>query len=159
LNKTTVWGKNLGVNALARGFADSLEEELDYRIELDNMTSIEHSLRRSGRFDVTVPHGYPELSGERLLVMDKLPGQPVAQAGALLEELSSAERARLATTLLGATLQQLTGEGPVHAVLPSGTIRRAPGGSLGLLDFGAVARLATGTPTSVGLRLSSVEQN
>src|SRR5699024_6074485 len=72
LNKTTVWGKNLGVNALARGFADSLEEELDYRIELDNMTSIEHSLRRSGRFDVTVPHGYPELSGERLLVMDKL---------------------------------------------------------------------------------------
>src|SRR5699024_5908047 len=98
------------------------EEELDYRIELDNMTSIEHSLRRSGRFDVTVPHGYPELSGERLLVMDKLPGQPVAQAGAPLEELSSAERARLATTLLGATLLQIVAKGTSHADLHSGDL-------------------------------------
>ena len=159
LNKTTVWGKNLGVNALARGFADSLEEELDYRIELDNMTSIEHSLRRSGRFDVTVPHGYPELSGERLLVMDKLPGQPVAQAGALLEELSSAERARLATTLLGATLQQIIGEGTFHADLHSGNIFITPEGSLGLLDFGAVGRLDPGTQTSLGLMLYSIDQN
>ena len=159
LNKTTVWGKNLGVNALARGFADSLEEELDYRIELDNMTSIEHSLMRSGRFDVTVPHGYPELSGERLLVMDKLPGQPVAQAGALLEELSSAERARLATTLLGATLQQIIGEGTFHADLHSGNIFITPEGSLGLLDFGAVGRLDPGTQTSLGLMLYSIDQN
>lgn len=159
LNKTTVWGKNLGVNALARGFADSLEEELDYRIELDNMTSIEHSLRRSGRFDVTVPHGYPELSGERLLVMDKLPGQPVAQAGALLEELSSAERARLATTLLGATLQQIIGEGTFHADLHAGNIFITPEGSLGLLDFGAVGRLDPGTQTSLGLMLYSIDQN
>ena len=159
LNKTTVWGKHLGVNALARGFADSLEEELDYRIELDNMTSIEHSLRRSGRFDVTVPHGYPELSGERLLVMDKLPGQPVAQAGALLEELSSAERARLATTLLGATLQQIIGEGTFHADLHSGNIFITPEGSLGLLDFGAVGRLDPGTQTSLGLMLYSIDQN
>ena len=159
LNKTTVWGKNLGVNALARGFADSLEEELDYRIELDNMTSIEHSLRRSGRFDVTVPHGYPELSGERLLVMDKLPGQPVAQADALLEELSSAERARLATTLLGATLQQIIGEGTFHADLHSGNIFITPEGSLGLLDFGAVGRLDPGTQTSLGLMLYSIDQN
>ncbi len=159
LNKTTVWGKNLGVNALARGFADSLEEELDYRIELDNMTSIEHSLRRSGGFDVTVPHGYPELSGERLLVMDKLPGQPVAQAGALLEELSSAERARLATTLLGATLQQIIGEGTFHADLHSGNIFITPEGSLGLLDFGAVGRLDPGTQTSLGLMLYSIDQN
>jgi ubiquinone biosynthesis protein len=159
LNKTTVWGKSLGVNALARGFADSLEEELDYRIELDNMTSIEHSLRRSGRFDVTVPHGYPELSGERLLVMDKLPGQPVAQAGALLEELSSAERARLATTLLGATLQQIIGEGTFHADLHAGNIFITPEGSLGLLDFGAVGRLDPGTQTSLGLMLYSIDQN
>lgn len=49
LNKTTPWGKSLGVHALARGFADSLEEELDYRIELDNMRSIERSLGPVGR--------------------------------------------------------------------------------------------------------------
>lgn len=41
LNKTTTWGRDLGVQSLATGFANTLEEELDYRIELDNMASTE----------------------------------------------------------------------------------------------------------------------
>ncbi|WP_181272845.1 ABC1 kinase family protein [Brevibacterium oceani] len=159
LNKTTSWGRDLGVRSLAAGFATTLEEELDYRIELDNMASIESSLRRSGKFDVTVPHGYPELSGERLLVMDRLPGKPVSRAGALLSELSDAERSRLATTLLGATLEQIIGDGIFHADLHAGNIFITPDGKLGLLDFGAVGRLDPGTQTSLGLMLYSIDQN
>ncbi|WP_246490431.1 ABC1 kinase family protein [Brevibacterium oceani] len=159
LNKTTSWGRDLGVRSLAAGFATTLEEELDYRIELDNMASIESSLRRSGKFDVTVPHGYPELSGERLLVMDRLPGKPVSRAGALLTELSDAERSRLATTLLGATLEQIIGDGIFHADLHAGNIFITPDGKLGLLDFGAVGRLDPGTQTSLGLMLYSIDQN
>ncbi|UVI35480.1 ABC1 kinase family protein [Brevibacterium spongiae] len=159
LNKTTTWGRDLGVKSLAAGFANTLEEELDYRIELDNMASIEASLKRSGKFDVTVPHGYPELSGERLLVMDRLPGQPVSRAGALLGGLSTAERSRLATTLLGATLEQIIGDGIFHADLHAGNIFITPDGKLGLLDFGAVGRLDPGTQTSLGLMLYSIDQN
>ncbi|UZD61767.1 ABC1 kinase family protein [Brevibacterium sp. JSBI002] len=159
LNKTTTWGRDLGVQSLAAGFANTLEEELDYRIELDNMASIEASLKRSGKFDVTVPHGYPGLSGERLLVMDRLPGQPVSRAGALLTELSDAERSRLATTLLGATLEQIIGDGIFHADLHAGNIFITPEGKLGLLDFGAVGRLDPGTQTSLGLMLYSIDQN
>jgi ubiquinone biosynthesis protein len=159
LNKTTTWGKDLGVRSLAAGFANTLEEELDYRSELDNMASIEASLERSGKFDVTVPHGYPELSGERLLVMDRLPGQPVSQAGALLSRLSDAERSRLATTLLGATLEQIIGDGIFHADLHAGNIFITPDGKLGLLDFGAVGRLDPGTQASLGLMLYSIDQN
>lgn len=159
LNKTTTWGRDLGVQSLAAGFANTLEEELDYRIELDNMASIENSLKRSGKFDVTVPHGYPGLSGERLLVMDRLPGQPVSRAGALLTGLSHAERSRLATTLLGATLEQIIGDGIFHADLHAGNIFITPEGKLGLLDFGAVGRLDPGTQTSLGLMLYSIDQN
>ncbi|WGP05557.1 AarF/UbiB family protein [Bacillus subtilis] len=159
LNKTTTWGRDLGVESLAAGFANTLEEELDYRIELDNMASIEASLKRSGKFDVTVPHGYPGLSGERLLVMDRLPGHPVARAGALLSGLSDAERSRLATTLLGATLEQIIGDGIFHADLHAGNIFITPEGKLGLLDFGAVGRLDPGTQTSLGLMLYSIDQN
>ena len=159
LNKTTTWGRDLGVQSLAAGFANTLEEELDYRIELDNMASIEASLKRSGKFDVTVPHGYPGLSGERLLVMDRLPGQPVSRAGALLTGLSDAERSRLATTLLGATLEQIIGDGIFHADLHAGNIFITPEGKLGLLDFGAVGRLDPGTQTSLGLMLYSIDQN
>lgn len=159
LNKTTTWGRDLGVESLAAGFANTLEEELDYRIELDNMASIEASLKRSGKFDVTVPHGYPGLSGERLLVMDRLPGHPVSRAGALLSGLSDAERSRLATTLLGATLEQIIGDGIFHADLHAGNIFITPEGKLGLLDFGAVGRLDPGTQTSLGLMLYSIDQN
>lgn len=159
LNKTTTWGRDLGVQSLAAGFANTLEEELDYRIELDNMASIETSLKRSGKFDVTVPHGYPGLSGERLLVMDRLPGQPLSRAGTLLTELSDAERSRLATTLLGATLEQIIGDGIFHADLHAGNIFITPEGKLGLLDFGAVGRLDPGTQTSLGLMLYSIDQN
>ncbi|WP_035319725.1 ABC1 kinase family protein [Brevibacterium sp. VCM10] len=159
LNKTTTWGRDLGVQSLAAGFANTLEEELDYRIELDNMAGIEASLTRSGKFDVTVPHGYPGLSGERLLVMDRLPGQPVSRAGALLTGLSDAERSRLATTLLGATLEQIIGDGIFHADLHAGNIFITPEGKLGLLDFGAVGRLDPATQTSLGLMLYSIDQN
>ena len=159
LNTTTTWGRDLGVQSLAAGFANTLEEELDYRIELDNMASIEASLTRSGKFDVTVPHGYPGLSGERLLVMDRLPGQPVSRAGMLLTGLSDAERSRLATTLLGATLEQIIGDGIFHADLHAGNIFITPEGKLGLLDFGAVGRLDPATQTSLGLMLYSIDQN
>ncbi|MGO2037337.1 MAG: ABC1 kinase family protein [Brevibacterium sp.] len=159
LNRTTVWGKDLGIENLAKGFADSLEEELDYRIELDNMRSIEASLQRSGKFAVTVPHGYPELSGERLLIMDKLPGRPVSAAGSILGELSAEERSHLATTLLGATLEQIIGDGIFHADLHAGNIFIMPDGSLGLLDFGAVGRLDPATQTALGLMLYSIDQN
>ncbi|WP_167199140.1 ABC1 kinase family protein [Brevibacterium pigmentatum] len=159
LNKATTWGRDLGVQSLAAGFANTLEEELDYRIELDNMASVEASLKRSGKFDVTVPHGYPGLSGERLLVMDRLPGQPVSRAGTLLTGLSDAERSRLATTLLGATLEQIIGDGIFHADLHAGNIFITPEGKLGLLDFGAVGRLDPGTQTSLGLMLYSIDQN
>ncbi|MDN5807132.1 MAG: AarF/UbiB family protein [Brevibacterium sp.] len=159
LNKTTVWGQNLGIENLAKGFADSLEEELDYRIELDNMRTIEQTLTRSGKFSVTVPHGYPELSGERLLIMDKLPGRPVSSAGKTLAELSAQERKGLATTLLGATLEQIITDGVFHADLHSGNIFITPDGGLGLLGFGAVGRLDPGTQTALGLMLYSIDQN
>ncbi len=159
LNTTTPWGKSLGVLALARGFADSLGEELDYRVELDNMRSIEASLAQSGAFTVAVPHAHHELSSERLLVMDRLPGRPVSAAGELLTGLSASERSALAKTLLGATLQQIISDGVFHADLHAGNIFISPEGTLGLLDFGSVGRLDPATQTALGMMLYSIDKN
>lgn len=159
LNKTTPWGKSLGVLALVRGFADSLEEELDYRVELDNMRSIEASLARSGAFSVAVPHAYHELSSERLLVMDRLPGRPVGSAGVLLSGLSADERRALAQTLLGTTLQQIISDGVFHSDLHAGNIFISPEGTLGLLDFGSVGRLDPATQAALGMMLYSIDKD
>lgn len=159
LNKTTPWGKSLGVHALAHGFAESLAEELDYRIELENMHGIEQSLARAGTFAVKVPHAYPELSSERLLVMDKMPGRPVSSAGKLLAAMTAGERSTLAHTLLGVTLEQIISDGVFHADLHAGNIFITPDGTLGLLDFGAVGRLDAGTQTALGMMLYSIDKN
>ncbi|GAA4513846.1 ABC1 kinase family protein [Brevibacterium yomogidense] len=159
LERTTVWGRNLGVHGLALGFAESLEEELDYRIELDNMRSIEASLQDIGKHSVSVPHAYAELSGERLLVMEKLPGGPVSSASTQLEGLSATKRSELAADLLGVTLEQIITVGVFHADLHPGNIFITPDGSLGLLDFGSVGRLDPGTQRSVGMMLYAIDKN
>lgn len=158
LGKTTPWGRSLGVYDLARGFASSLEEELDYTVELENMRAIEHALD-AGTFQVRVPHAYAELSGERLLVMERLPGRPVSSAGSLLEDLTTEKRSALATTLLGATLQQIISDGVFHADLHPGNIFITPEGTLGLLDFGAVGRLDPSTQSALGMMLYSIDKN
>lgn len=158
LDKTTPWGSSLGVHELARGFAGSLEEELDYTIELENMRAIEHSLNQ-GAFAVRVPHAYADLSGERLLVMDLLPGRPVSSAGRLLAGLGASERSDLATTLLGVTLQQIISDGVFHGDLHAGNIFITPDGELGLLDFGSVGRLDPATQSAMGMMLYAIDKN
>lgn len=158
LDRTTPWGRSLGVHELACGFAGSLEEELDYTIELENMRSIEQALT-AGTFAVSVPHAYAELSGERLLVMDLLPGRPVSSAGRLLAGLSASERSTLATTLLGVTLQQIISDGVFHGDLHAGNIFITPDGELGLLDFGSVGRLDPATQSAMGMMLYAIDKN
>lgn len=135
-----------------------MEEELDYTIELENMRAIEHSLNQ-GTFAVRVPLAYADLSGERLLVMDLLPGRPVSSAGRLLAGLSASERNALATTLPGVTLQQIISDGVFHGDLHAGNIFITPDGELGLLDFGSVGRLDPATQSAMGMMLYAIDKN
>ena len=71
LDRSTSWGRRLGVRDLARGFAASLEEELDYRTEVANMRAVAATLDPDG--PVRVPQAWPELSGRRVMVIERLP--------------------------------------------------------------------------------------
>ena len=55
LERTTSWGRRLGVESLARGFARSLEEELDYRVEQANMRAVSEGVAHAGRPRMHVP--------------------------------------------------------------------------------------------------------
>lgn len=158
LDRTTVWGRRLGVNALARGFARSLEEELDYRVELANMRAVADGLARTGRTRIRVPRARDELCSERVIIMERLPGRPVSAAGTLLDRFTTEERRAMADDLLGAVLHQIIVSGVFHADLHPGNIFVADDRSLGLLDLGAVGRLDRGARTSVGLLLGAVDR-
>ena len=156
LERSAPWARRLGVASLARGFSDSLSEELNYRIEAENMQAIEASLHG---FRITVPQVHTAFSGPRLLVMDELLGQPVGSAGAALATLDPAQRRALAEELLNATLHQISGDGVFHADLHPGNIFITGDGGLALLDFGAVGRLDPSSQQSLNLLLFAVDKN
>jgi ubiquinone biosynthesis protein len=162
LEARTRWARALGTRSLALGFADAVREELDFRIEAGNMAGV--AAAAGGRVRIPVP--YQPLSGERVLVMERLDGTPLSAAGPLIAD-RGLDRDGLARDLLECLLRQVMVSGVFHAdphpgnvlVLADGRPERRPGidvaapagppharrassaGVLGLLDFGSVGRL------------------
>ncbi len=156
LDRSTVWGRRLGVRDLARGFATSLEEELDYRVELANMRAVAGTLDPDG--PVRVPRAWPELSRRRVMVIELLPGRPISQVGADLAAYDDERRREMAETLLGCVMRQVVVDGVFHADLHPGNIFVDAEGRFGLLDFGSVGRLDQATRGSLGALLMSIDR-
>ncbi len=152
LEKRTRWGRQLGVVALADGFADSLHEELDYTVEVGNMRSV------AAASDLLVPTPYPELSSERVIVMQRIAGRPLSSAAEQLAALSDEQRAELADRLLSGVLRQIFVHGAFHAVLHPGNVILTDDGDLALLDFGSVGRLDRPTRSALTMLLYAVER-
>jgi ubiquinone biosynthesis protein len=128
------WARSLGAVDLADGFAAALAEELDFRVEARNIAAV------STGEQVSVPTVHTELSGERVLVMQRLSGAPVrASIGAV----EPAVRAKLARSLLDCVLRQMLLHGVFHADPHPGNVMLLADKTLGLLDFGSVGRLDT----------------
>jgi ubiquinone biosynthesis protein len=92
-----------------------------------------------GRVRIPVP--YQPLSGERVLVMERLEGTPLSAAGPLIAD-RGLDRDGLARDLLECLLRQVMVTGVFHAdPHPGNVLVLAVGRALGLLDFGSVGRL------------------
>ncbi|MFE3454523.1 ABC1 kinase family protein [Nonomuraea sp. NPDC059194] len=130
LESRTKWGRSLGLRELAEGFAVALREELDFRVEAGNMAAV----AAAGATSVTYPTPHLPLCTDRVLVMQRLSGKPLATAPA-------AEGPALARTLLDCLLRQILLDGVFHADPHPGNIMLLSDGAVGLLDFGSVGRL------------------
>lgn len=138
LETGTRWGRRLGVRSLAAGLATAVREELDYRIEADNITAVAGAASRSDA--VVLPEPYLSLCSERVLVMSRLHGMAITKAAPLIAE-RNLDRQHLATTLLDCLMRQIVLDGVFHADPHGGNIFLLDDGRLGLLDFGSVGRL------------------
>lgn len=156
LQRRTVWGRRLGIRSLAEGFAVSLDEELDYTVELANHAAVAADL--DPRDGVVVPHAYGELSSPRLIVMERMTGTPVSRAGPMLASMDTEVRSDMARRLLRTVLRQVMVTGVFHADLHQGNVVIDETGRLALLDLGAVGRLDSGSRDALGLLLHSVER-
>jgi ubiquinone biosynthesis protein len=131
LEQRTGWARALGVTALADGFATALREELDFRVEAQNLAAVCPS------DGVVIPKAYDDLSTRRVLVMERLDGVAISKVG----DFGGADRRQLARDLLATMLRQIVVDGVFHADPHPGNILFLAGGRLGLIDFGSVGRL------------------
>jgi ubiquinone biosynthesis protein len=135
VERRSLWGAELGVSNLAEEFGANLREELDFAIELRHIAEIGAALADVP--DVRIPATYPDLSSERVLVMEELVGEPVAR----LEAIDPERGRRLADVLVRAELESMVEGRTFHADPHPGNVLILRDGGLGLVDFGSTGRL------------------
>ncbi|WEO94718.1 AarF/UbiB family protein [Streptomyces sp. FXJ1.172] len=142
LERRTRWARSLGARELAEGFAQSVREELDFRVEAANLAATAAARDRRGRPPaIRVPAVHPELSGEEVLVLERLHGKPAGTAP--LRQLGHEQRLALARDLLAELFEQVMTDGLFHADPHPGNVLLLDDGGLGLVDFGSVGRIDT----------------
>ena len=126
--------------AIVELFADTIVEELDFRLEADNMLDIGRVLAETNQRSIIVPRPHPTLVTKRVLVMERLYGHnfdDVESIRAANIDTKAVIRAGLITTLEGAMLY-----GIFHGDLHPGNLFVDDSGRVSLMDFGIVGRLA-----------------
>src|SRR5215469_6860795 len=138
LESRAEWARDYHVAELGSGFADAMNEELDFGAEARNIAAIAAAAPASAT--IRIPAVHTDISSRRLLVLERLDGPSIRDAGPLLDELG-ADRKVLARELLGYLLNQILITGIFHADPHPGNVLVLPSGQLGLIDFGSVGRL------------------
>lgn len=152
LERRTTWARSLGLADLVDGFATSLREELDYRVEAANMTAI-----AAADTGIRIPRVHAEFSTDQLLVMERIMGEPLSRSGEAIAALPPERRTELAGQLFRAIMHQVLISGVFHADLHPGNIILT-GDGLALLDFGSVGRLDRGSRQALALLLQAVDR-
>ncbi|MGH9121796.1 MAG: ABC1 kinase family protein [Acidimicrobiales bacterium] len=125
--------------ALIELFAETILEELDFRLEADNMLDVASVLSGSGQRSLVVPRPHPELITRRVLVMERLDGfrwDDVAGMRRAGIDTEAVVRALMISLLEGAVLF-----GVFHGDLHGGNLFVRPDGRVALLDYGITGRL------------------
>ncbi|WP_329104224.1 AarF/ABC1/UbiB kinase family protein [Micromonospora sp. NBC_01699] len=133
----------LDIKPLLAELRDRISEELDYELEAESQRAF--AAAYAGDSEIFVPEVVA--ASPRVLVTDWVEGIPLSQiiASGTEEQRNQAGR-HLATLHFSAPGRA----GLLHADPHPGNFRLLPDGRLGVIDFGAVARLPGGHPEPVG---------
>jgi ubiquinone biosynthesis protein len=126
--------------ALVELFGETIVEELDFRLEAQNMLDVARVLAEAGQKALVVPRPHPRLVTRRVLVMERLDGFRWGDAQAMRDagiDTEAVLRAALIAFLEGALLH-----GVFHGDLHGGNLFVQPDGRVALLDFGITGRLS-----------------
>jgi ubiquinone biosynthesis protein len=126
--------------ALVELFAETIVEELDFRLEGANMIDVAEVIRQLGHNSYVVPRPHPMYVTRRVLVMERLSGYNFddvdgMHAGGI--DTEEVIRSGMVAFMEGAMVH-----GIFHGDLHGGNLFVLADGTTALLDFGIVARLS-----------------
>lgn len=124
-------------------FIETVHEEMDYRIEAQNLTAIRQNL--SDDSSVMVPEVFMDRSTRHVLTMEYLPGIKITDVSGL--EAKGIDREALVVRVHRLFFKMLLRHTIFHADPHPGNISVSDDGRLILYDFGMVGRLDSETRT------------
>jgi ubiquinone biosynthesis protein len=125
--------------ALVELFAETIVEELDFRLEAENMLDIATTFATLDQRAFVVPRPHPTLVTRRMLVMERLDGFHFGDAEGMRAagiDTEAVVRAGMIGFLEGCMMH-----GIFHGDLHGGNLFVLPSGKIALLDFGITGRL------------------
>ena len=125
--------------ALVELFAETITEELDFRLEAQNMLDVAHSLASLGQRGYVIPRPHPELVTRRMLVMERLDGYAFDDVAGMMA--ADIDTYGIVRTGMVAFMEGAMIHGVFHGDLHGGNLRVLPDGRTALLDFGITGRL------------------
>ncbi|MEX2625880.1 MAG: AarF/UbiB family protein [Ilumatobacteraceae bacterium] len=136
--------------ALVELFAETIVEELDFRMEAANMLDIAAMLHDLGQEGYVVPRPHPELVTRRVLVMERVSGFNFDDVAGMRD--AGIDTEGVIRTGMIAFMEGALVHGVFHGDLHGGNLFVLADGRTALLDFGIVGRL-TGARRLAFLRL------
>lgn len=125
--------------ALVELFAETISEELDFRLEAENMLDIAASFAELGQRDYVIPRPHPTLVTRRVLVMERLDGFRFDDVAGMRDAGVDTEQV-VRTGMIGFMEGALI-HGIFHGDLHGGNLFVRTDGRTALLDFGITGRL------------------
>jgi ubiquinone biosynthesis protein len=125
--------------ALVDLFAETISEELDFRLEAQNMLDLARVFAAVEERGYVIPRPHPTLVTRRMLVMERFDGfgfDEVAEMQAAGIDTEEVVRIGMRGFTVGCMIH-----GIFHGDLHGGNLLVLPDGRIGLLDFGITARM------------------
>jgi len=125
--------------ALVELFAETIVEELDFRMEAANMIDVAAMLHELGNHGYVVPRPHPTLVTRRVLVMQRVSGFNFDDVAGMKD--AGIDTEEVVRTAMVALMEGAMVYGVFHGDLHGGNLFVLPDGRTALLDFGIVGRL------------------
>jgi len=125
--------------ALVELFAETISEELDFRLEAQNMLDVAASFVALKQNGYIIPRPHPTLVTRRVLVMERLSGFNFDDVEAMLA--AGVDTHEVVRTGMIGFMEGAIIEGIFHGDLHGGNLFVLPDGKVALLDFGITGRM------------------